>query len=45
MRDDNGNIYTGEPLLLAVLMKTRGKKRGAEEEQIVSRLMKDINLD
>lgn len=45
MRDSEGNLYTGEQLLVALLMKAKGKKRGSEEEVLVQKLMQDINLD
>lgn len=45
MRDEHGNLYSGEPLLIAVLMKTRAKSRAGEQEAVVHRIMRDINLD
>lgn len=45
MRDTKGNIYSGEALLVALLMRAKGKRRGTEEEVLVQKLMHDINLD
>lgn len=45
MRDAENNLYTGEQLLVALLMRAKGKKRGSEEELLVQKLMQDINLD
>lgn len=45
MRDKSNSVYTGEQLLVALLMRAKGKRRGSEEETLVHKLMHDINLD
>jgi hypothetical protein len=41
---DGATIHTGEALLLALLLHTKGKtKRGQDEIEHVARLMKDPN--
>ncbi len=45
MYDKSGNVHTGEALLLALLLHTKGKtKRGQEEMAEVGKIMKDRNL-
>ena len=45
MRDHTQNdiIYTGEALLLVLLMRSKG--RGEEDNKFVRKLMKDQNVD
>lgn len=45
MYDKSGNVHTGEALLLAMLLHTKGKtKRGQDELLEVGKIMKDRNL-
>ena len=45
MYDKSGNVHTGEALLLAMLLHTKGKtSRGQEELLEVGKIMKDRNL-
>ena len=44
-RDDRGNVHTGEALLLALILHTKGKtKRGKKEVEHLSRLLDDPNM-
>lgn len=44
LRDHSDTVHTGEALLLALLLHTKGKtKRGQAEIEHVARLMKDPN--
>jgi hypothetical protein len=42
MRDNAGNIYSGEQLMLALLLHAKGK-RSKEQEEFVGRLLDDPN--
>jgi hypothetical protein len=45
MYDKSGNVHTGEALLLAMLLHTKGKtNRGQNELLEVGKIMKDRNL-
>ncbi|QNN98417.1 hypothetical protein SEA_LILMARTIN_208 [Streptomyces phage LilMartin] len=45
MYDKSGNVHTGEALLLALLLHTKGKtQRGQHEMLDVSKIMNDRNL-
>jgi hypothetical protein len=45
MRDNSGNLHTGEALLLAMLLHAKGKsKRGQRELEEVARMMNSRNL-
>jgi hypothetical protein len=45
-RDSNGIEYTGEALMLALLVKTHGKtNRGTREMRQIQQLLEDPNLD
>lgn len=44
-RDRDGNIHTGEALLLACLLKTHGRGRGQSKDMVdVRKIMRDINM-
>lgn len=45
MRDRSGNLHTGEALMLALLLHTKGKTNRGEQEMLeISKIMKDPNL-
>lgn len=45
MMDKSGNLHTGEALMLALLLHTRGKTNRGEKEMLeISKIMKDPNL-
>ena len=43
MRDNHGNEYTGEQLMLALLLHARGSDRSLDNEREVGRLLDDPN--
>jgi hypothetical protein len=43
MRDRHGNEYTGEQLLLALLLHAKGTGRSLDNEREVGRLLDDPN--
>ena len=43
MRDKAGNEYSGEQLMLALLLHAKGSSRNMEDEQYVGRLLDDPN--
>jgi len=43
MRDHYGNEYTGEQLMLALLLHARGTDRSLDNEREVGRLLDDPN--
>lgn len=43
MYDKSGNLYTGEQLMLALLLHTKGTSRTMDAEQYVGRLLDDPN--
>lgn len=47
MRDHSTNdiVYTGEALLLVLLMRSKGAGRGTDDDKFVRKLMKDQNTD
>lgn len=42
---DGETVHTGEALVLAMLVHTRGKGRGSEDERFIRKLFKDHNLE
>jgi hypothetical protein len=42
---DGDNFHTGEAMLLACVLHTKGKGRDSKDMLDVQRLMRDINLD
>lgn len=42
---DHGTFYTGEAMLLAVLMHSVGEDRNSKDMKIVRELMEDGNLE
>lgn len=44
LRDKFGNEYTGEQLMLALLLHCTGKDRSVENEREVGKLLDDPNL-
>ena len=45
LRDKYGNEYTGDQLLLALLLHTKGGSRSVDNEREVGRLLDDPNQD
>lgn len=44
LRDSSGNIHTGEALVLALLLHTKGKsRRGHEELEHIGKMLNDPN--
>lgn len=43
MYDNKGNLYTGEQLMLALLLHAKGTSRTMDAEQYVGRLLDDPN--
>lgn len=41
---DGSNIYTGQALLLAMLIHSQGTDRNSEDGELVRKIMKDHNL-
>jgi len=44
LRDKHGNEYSEEAMLLALLLKAKGKQRGSEEEEDIRKLLNDPNI-
>lgn len=44
IRDDKV-LHTGESVILACLVHTKGKGRGSDDMKTVQRIMRDKNLD
>jgi hypothetical protein len=44
-RDKRGNEYSGEALLIAMLLRATGGKRTLDKEREVGRLLDDPNQD
>jgi hypothetical protein len=45
LRGKDDIVYTGEQLMLALLLHAKGNGRGSEDETFVRKIMKDHNLD
>lgn len=45
MRDKHGNEYSGDQLMLALLLHTKGGDRSLDNEREVGRLLDDPNQD
>jgi hypothetical protein len=39
LRDKNGNVYEGDQLFLALMMKTKMKSRSKKEEELIGNLL------
>lgn len=44
LRDKHGNEYSEEAMLLALLLKAKGKQRGSDEEEDIRKLLNDPNI-
>lgn len=44
-RDKHDNVYTGETLMLALLLHTKKNKRSKKNEEEIAKLLDDPNID
>ncbi len=45
LRDKHDHEYKDDAMLLALLLKTKGKKRGSKDEEDIRKYLKDPNID